>query len=66
MNNYEIKLIHPEWGEMSNTPAMGDNAYHALENAVGWGTNSSQDTVITAFVRNSMTGLTVKIEFMHT
>lgn len=66
MNNYEIRLVHPEWGETSSLTAQGNNAYHALENAVGYGTNGSQDVVMTAFVRNTMTGFTAKIEFMHT
>lgn len=64
MKDYIIKLIHPEYGQHSELPAQGTNAFEALENALGYGHHSSVGVPMIALVRNVSTGFIVKIEYV--
>lgn len=65
MNDYSIKVFHPEWGEQASLVGQGNSALEALERAVGNGTNGSYGAVMIAVVRNMTTGFCTRIEFTH-
>lgn len=63
MNDYIVKIIHPEWGEQFTTTEQANNAYEALEKAVGFGGRGSCGEIMTGYVKNVSTGFMVRIEY---